>query len=38
MAERTWKKAGAWMLAWILAAVFAVSGAQQTFADRKSVV
>ena len=37
MAERKWKKAGAWMIAWIMAVVFAISGTEQTFASTSYV-
>ena len=32
MAERKWKKISTWMAAWVMAVVFAVSGAQTAFA------
>ena len=32
MAERKWKKISAWMAAWVMAVVFAVSGGQTAFA------
>ena len=32
MAERKWKKFSAWMIAWVMAVVFTVSGAQTAFA------
>ena len=32
MAERKWKKMGAWMIAWMMAIAFIVSGAQTVFA------